>query len=255
LRAWKILEKGATSSLTEPKKEFSLEELKAFNGAGGKPVYIVYRDRVIDVSTSKRWHTGHHMGAHYAGQDLTRELEAAPHGPEVFERFPEVGILRQADADQEKTPAFLSRLFHYVPLLRRHPHPMVVHFPIVFMMSNAGFNLLFLLTGNSSFEHTAWYCLWGGVLFSLPSMATGLFTWWLNYEAEYLRQVIIKMILSPLMVLLGIVTLIWRYLDPEILVSLQPVSYLYLACSLALAFMAGAIGWFGGTLSFPLEGD
>jgi len=241
--------------LTEPKKEFSLEELKAFNGADGKPVYIVYRDRVIDVSTSKHWHTGHHMGAHYAGQDLTREFEAAPHGPEVFERFPEVGIVRQADTGQEKTPAFLSRLFHYAPLLRRHPHPMVVHFPIVFMMSTAGFNLLFLLTGNRSFEITAWYCLWGGVLFSLPAIATGLFTWWLNYEAEYFRQVIIKMILSPLMVLLGTALLIWRHMDPEILVSLQPVSYLYFGGTLALAVMAGAIGWFGGTLSFPLDGD
>jgi uncharacterized membrane protein len=132
---------------------------------------------------------------------------------------------------------------------------MVVHFPIVFMMSTAGFNLLFLLTGNRSFEHTAWYCLWGGVLFSLPAMATGLFTWWINYEAEYLRQVIIKMILSPLMFLLGTTLLIWRYMDPEILVSWQPVSYLYFGGSLALAVMAGAIGWFGGTLSFPLESD
>jgi predicted heme/steroid binding protein/uncharacterized membrane protein len=241
--------------LTDQKKEFSLEELKTCNGTEGRPVYIVYQDRVIDVSTSKRWHTGRHMGSHQSGQDLTRELEAAPHGPEVFERFPEVGVLRRSEADQEKIPAFLSRLFHYVPLLRRHPHPMVVHFPIVFMMSTAGFNLLFLLTGNRSFEHTAWYCLWGGVLFSLPAMATGLFTWWINYEAEYLRQVIIKMILSPLMFLLGTTLLIWRYMDPEILVSWQPVSYLYFGGSLALAVMAGAIGWFGGTLSFPLESD
>jgi predicted heme/steroid binding protein/uncharacterized membrane protein len=249
------LVKGAASSLTDPKKEFSLEELKDCNGSGGKPVYIVYQNRVIDVSASKRWQGGHHMGSHQAGQDLTRDIVAAPHGPEVFERFPQVGILRRTKADRKKIPAFLSRLFHSVPLLRRHPHPMVVHFPIVFMISNAGFNLLFLLTGNRSFEVTAWYCLWGGVLFSLPAIATGLFTWWINYEAEYLRQVVLKMILSPLMVLLGIVTLIWRYLNPEILVSLKPVSYLYLACSLTLAVMAAAIGWFGGTLSFPMEGD
>jgi predicted heme/steroid binding protein/uncharacterized membrane protein len=244
--------------LTDPKKEISLEELKACNGAEGKPAYIAYQNKVIDVSTSQRWPDGHHMGSHQAGQDLTRDIVAAPHGPEVFERFPEVGVLRRTAADQEKIPAiptFLSRLFHAVPLLKRHPHPMVVHFPVVFMISNAGFNLLYLLTGNSSFEVTAWYCLWGGVLFSLPSMATGLFTWWINYEAEYLRQVIIKMILSPLMFFLGTALLIWRYLDPEILVPLKPLSYLYLVCSLALAIMAAAIGWFGGTLSFPLEGD
>jgi predicted heme/steroid binding protein/uncharacterized membrane protein len=241
--------------LTIPKKKFSLGELKAYNGAEGKPAYIVYQSRVIDVSTSKLWQGGHHMDSHLAGEDLTRAVVAAPHGPEVFERFPEVGVLRQAEAEKEEIPAFLSRLLHRVPLLRRHPHPMVVHFPIVFMMSTAGFNLLFLLTGNRSFEVAAWYCLWGGVLFSLPAIATGLFTWWLNYEAEYVRQVIIKLILSPFMLLIGTVLLIWRYLAPEILVSWQPVSYLYLGCSLALSAMAGAIGWFGGTLSFPLEGD
>jgi predicted heme/steroid binding protein/uncharacterized membrane protein len=241
--------------LTDPKKEISPEELKANNGAEGKPAYIAYQNRVIDVSTSKRWPGGHHMGSHQAGQDLTRDIVAAPHGPEVFERFPEVGTLRRAEPKPERIPLFLSRLFHSVPLLKRHPHPMVVHFPVVFMISNAGFNLLYLLTGNLSFEVTAWYCLWGGVLFSIPSIATGLFTWWINYGAEYVRQVVIKMILSPLMMLLGTALLIWRYLDPEILVTLKPLSYLYLACSLALAVMAATIGWFGGTLSFPLEGD
>jgi predicted heme/steroid binding protein/uncharacterized membrane protein len=241
--------------LTDPKKEISLDELKANNGAAGKPAYIVYQDRVIDVSASQRWPGGHHMGAHYAGKDLTPELEAAPHGPEVFERFPEVGVLRRAKADGERIPPYLSRLFHTVPLLKRHPHPMIVHFPVVFMISNAGFNLLYLLTGHLSFEVTAWYCLWGGVLFSIPSIATGLFTWWINYESQYLHQVVIKMILSPLMFLLGTIMLIWRYLDPAILVTLKPLSYLYLAGSFALAIMAAAIGWFGGTLSFPLEGD
>ena len=241
--------------MTGPKKQFSLEELKAFDGADGRPAYVVYRDRVIDVSASQHWHTGHHMGTHQAGHDLTGEIDAAPHGPEILGRFPEVGLLRRAKAAREKIPPFLSRLFHHVPLLRRHPHPMVVHFPIVFMMATAGFDLLFLLTGDRSFELTSWYCLWGGVLFTLPAIATGLLTWWLNYDTEWLRQVTMKLILSPLMLLLGIVTLVWRHLDPEILVSRKPISYVYLGCILALAALVGAIGWFGGTLTFPLEKD
>jgi predicted heme/steroid binding protein/uncharacterized membrane protein len=241
--------------LSDPKKEISFAEVQANNGAEGKPAYIVYQDRVIDVSASKHWQGGHHMGAHYAGRDLTPELKAAPHGPEVFGRFPEVGVLRRAPAGQGRIPPFLARLFHAVPLLKRHPHPMIVHFPVVFMISNAGFNLLYLLTGDLSFEVTAWYCLWGGVLFSIPSIATGLFTWWINYEAEYLYQVVMKMILSPLMVLLGMIMLIWRHLDPAILVPVKPLSWLYLAGSLAVAIMAAAIGWLGGTLSFPLEGE
>jgi predicted heme/steroid binding protein/uncharacterized membrane protein len=241
--------------LTETKKKFSLEDIKACDGANGKPAYIVYQNRVIDVSASQHWHDGHHMGTHQAGHDLTREIEAAPHNTEVLDRFPEVGSLRQTEAEGDHIPAFLSRLFHSVPLLRRHPHPMLVHFPIVFLIATAGFTLLYLLTGNRSFEITGWYCLWGGVLFAVPSIATGLLTWWLNYDAEFLRQVIIKLILSPLMLLLGTATLIWRYLDPEILVFWQPASYLYLGCILALAALVSAIGWYGGTLSFPLEDD
>ena len=241
--------------MTEGKKKFNLEELQAFDGADGKPAYVAHGGRVLDVSASQHWRAGHHMGRHQAGSDMTREIQGAPHGPEVLERFPEVGLMRSAEAEAKAIPAFLSHLFHAVPLLRRHPHPMVVHFPIVFMMAAAGFALLFLLTGDRSFEVTSWYCLWGGVLFTLPAVATGLLTWWINYDNKFLRQVTLKLILSPLMLLLGTATLIWRCLDPEILVSFRPFSYLYLGCILALAALVGAIGWFGGTLSFPLEND
>jgi predicted heme/steroid binding protein/uncharacterized membrane protein len=235
--------------------EFTLEELQEFRGTAGQPAYIVHEGRVIDVSASERWPAGHHMGTHQAGHDLTDEIKAAPHGPEVLERFPQVGILRAAAAAEEKLPVFLSRLFHYIPLLRRHPHPMVVHFPIVFLVSTSGFAILFLLTGNRSFELTAWYCLWGGVLFTPVAILTGLLTWWINYEAEFLRQVIIKMILSPLLFLLGAGVLIWRYLDPDILVIWKPLSYLYLGCLLTLTALVISIAWFGGSLSFPLDGD
>lgn len=236
--------------------EFTLEELQEFRGTAGQPVYIVHEGRVIDVSASPRWSTGHHMGTHQAGHDLTDEIKAAPHGPEVLERFPQVGTLRAAaPAAEKKLPVFLSRLFHYVPLLRRHPHPMVVHFPIVFLISTGGFAVLFLLTGNRSFELTAWYCLWGGVLFTPLTILTGLLTWWVNYEAQFLRQVIIKLILSPLLFLLETGVLIWRCLDPDILVFWKPLSYLYLGCLLTLTPLVISIAWFGGSLVFPLDSD
>lgn len=241
--------------MTEEKKVFTPEELKAFDGADGRPAYVAHRDRVIDVSASTHWRAGHHMGTHQAGHDMTREIEAAPHGPEVLERFPMVGLMQVAETAGKEIPAFLSRLFHAVPLLRRHPHPMIVHFPIVFMMAAAGFALLFLVTGEPSFEVTSWYCLWGGVLFTLPAIATGLLTWWINYDTEFLRPVVVKLILSPVMLLLGTAALIWHYLNPDILVSSKLGSYLYLGCLLALAALVGAIGWFGGTLTFPLESD
>ncbi len=242
--------------MTDPKKAFSLEELRPLDGTEGKPAYVVYRERVIDVSASQLWPGGHHMGRHQAGRDMTREIEAAPHGPEVLERFPQVGVLRQAEAPAaEPIPPVLARLFHRVPLLRRHPHPMLVHFPIVFFSAAAAFDLLFLGTGNASFEPTAWYCLWGGLLFAFPSIATGLLTWWLNYNARSLRQVTIKVILSAVLLPLASALVIWRYLDPGIMINHEPYRYVYLGGVLASAVLVSAIGWFGGTLSFPLEGE
>jgi uncharacterized membrane protein len=56
---------------------------------------------------------------------------------------------------------------------------MTVHFPIVFMFSTTVFTLLYLATGDKSFDTTALHCLGAGFL--TESMLTGLYTWWLNY--------------------------------------------------------------------------
>ncbi len=121
------------------------------------------------------------------------------------------------------------------------------------MVATTGFTILYLLSGLRSFETTAWHCLWGGVLFTPVAIATGLFTWWINYEAEWLRQVVIKMILSPLLFLVGLIALIWRYLHPGILISWTGASLVYFGLILILTPLVVAIGWFGATLSFPLE--
>lgn len=73
---------------------FTKEELRLYNGKNGAPVYVAYQGRVYDVSNSSLWRNGRHQVLHYAGQDLTDELEQAPHGAEMLERFPLVGKLR-----------------------------------------------------------------------------------------------------------------------------------------------------------------
>lgn len=237
----------------ESKKVFKLNDLAQFDGTDGKPAYLAFDGRIIDVSSSQRWHHGRHMGSHQAGRDLTMEIATAPHGPEKLEKFPQVGVLIAEEKAREEIPPFLAWLFQHIPLLRRHPHPMLVHFPIVFMISTAGFNFLYLLTGDPSFETTAWHCLWGGILFLPLAIATGLFTWWINYETEWLRQIKIKLVLAPLLFFLAAAALIWRYFQPEILISWRPLSLLY--CGMVFSFtpLVIAIGWYGASLSFPLE--
>jgi predicted heme/steroid binding protein len=77
-------------------KEFTEEELVRYNGKNGNPAYVAYDGKVYDVSASFLWKDGAHQVFHRAGVDLTDALEQAPHGGEVIEKFPVVGILRIA---------------------------------------------------------------------------------------------------------------------------------------------------------------
>lgn len=73
-------------------KEFTLEDLKEFDGTGGKPAYVAYKGIVYDVTESAMWADGDHEGMHSAGMDLTEAHEDAPHDEHVVD-FPEVGKL------------------------------------------------------------------------------------------------------------------------------------------------------------------
>ncbi len=237
-------------------KEFDLESLKELNGKDDKPVCIAHQGRVIDVSNSKLWKTGLHMKRHEAGRDLTADIEAAPHGLEVLDRYPQVGILgKRAEVEEERPmPRVLSTLLARFPLLRRHPHPMLVHFPIVFMFSPTLFHLLYLLTDAPSFETTAFHCLGGGVLFTPLAMLTGYFTWWLNYLAKPMKAVTIKIRFSLLLMMVSVVAFVWRYLDPGVFIDFTAASILYFLLILALVPLVTIVGWFGASLTFPLEG-
>ena len=90
-------------------KEIDLKDLGQFNGENGRPVYIVYQDRVFDVSGSKLWKNGLHMRRHHAGADLTTDIQAAPHGLEVLERYPQVAVLKKKNLPERKIPDILSR--------------------------------------------------------------------------------------------------------------------------------------------------
>jgi predicted heme/steroid binding protein/uncharacterized membrane protein len=234
-------------------KEFRRESLSQFDGRDGQPVYLAHQGRVIDVSGSKLWKGGLHMKRHRAGCDLTTDIEAAPHGIEVLDRYPQVGRLEKEEEAERPMPGALSRLLVRFPILRRHPHPMLVHFPIVFMFSPTLFNLLYFSTGIRSFEITAWHCLGGGILFSPLAIGTGYYTWWLNYLAKPIRAVTIKIRLSLLLLALSITLFIWRMLSPEVLTSFTGAGALYLLMILSLIPIVTTIGWFGATLTFPLE--
>jgi Predicted heme/steroid binding protein len=222
-------------------------------GKDGRPVLVAYEGKVYDLSMSKLWGTGLHMNRHQAGKDLTSDIHAAPHTPDVLQRFPQVGVLKKASGTERKIPEMLSKILNRFPMLRRHPHPMVVHFPIAFMFSAPVFTLLYLLTRIESLEITAVYCLGGGFLFTPLAMLTGWFTWWLNYLGKTMKAVTIKIWLSFSLLLIQMMVLSWRVLNPGILRSLHGESILYLFLMVSVIPVVTIIGWYGATLTFPVE--
>ena len=234
-------------------KDFDLKELSRCDGRDGNPTCIAHGGRVFDVSKSRLWAGGHHMNRHRAGNDLTADIKAAPHGLEVLERYPRIGALKKEEAPDMERPGALSWLFARSPFLRRHPHPMTVHFPIVFMFSVPLFNVIYLMTGIKSFELTALHCLGAGILFTPLALITGLATWWVNYCAKPLRAVTIKMWASGFMVITQVAVFVWRIAAPDVLNSFGLGSAVYFLLVVSLLILVSIIGWFGASLTFPLE--
>ncbi len=75
-------------------KQFTIEELKEYNGKNGKPAYIAYKGKIYDVTDDYLWTDGEHQGEHSAGADLTEEMSLAPHMEDVLERVKLVGTLK-----------------------------------------------------------------------------------------------------------------------------------------------------------------
>ncbi len=74
--------------------EISLEELKKYNGKNGNKAYVAYKESIYDVTESSLWDEGEHQASHSAGEDLTAEIDLAPHGIEVLKGFLVVGHLK-----------------------------------------------------------------------------------------------------------------------------------------------------------------
>ncbi len=73
-------------------RTFTLEELSEFDGSNGKPAYVAFNGKVYDVTNGPNWAVGAHY-EHTAGEDLTEDMQYAPHGEDFIDEFPVVGEL------------------------------------------------------------------------------------------------------------------------------------------------------------------
>ena len=71
---------------------YSKSQLALRNGQDKPEIWVAIHGKIYDVSKSRLWWNGMHY-EHWAGQDLTEELQNAPHSAQVLEHFEIIGIL------------------------------------------------------------------------------------------------------------------------------------------------------------------
>ncbi|GFK93590.1 hypothetical protein NNJEOMEG_01424 [Fundidesulfovibrio magnetotacticus] len=232
-------------------KTFTLEELARFDGKEGRPAYVAQGGKVYDITASKLWKAGRHMNRHDAGADLSAELPHAPHGNDRLERYPLVGVVAPECAvpHAQDRDAELPWLLRKSPFLRRHPHPMTVHFPIGFATGAVFFLVLFKLFGGAFLESGVHAMNLAGAVFTPVALATGLATWKYNYGCTLVRPVRIKLYLSPVLWVQFVACAVWFGFDPAALSTGSGLALL----TFSMLPVMGVLGFIGATLTFPLH--
>ncbi len=68
------------------------KQLALRNGQDKPQVWVAFKGLIYDVGSSRLWQHGTHY-THWAGQDLTAEIEDAPHTEDVLSKFKVIGKL------------------------------------------------------------------------------------------------------------------------------------------------------------------
>ena len=79
--------------MSEELATYTRSQLALRNGQDREEIWCAYQGIIYDVSNSRLWRNGKHY-EHWAGQDLTKELDNdAPHNQNVFDKFEIIGKL------------------------------------------------------------------------------------------------------------------------------------------------------------------
>jgi len=222
------------------------EEVKKYNGKDGQPAYIIYNDKVYDVTNSRLWKNGVHMNRHKAGEDMTDFISMAPHGDDLLKRD---NIKYICDIEPEEI------IFDKKDKLRNlyskyHPHPVFIHYPMGILYFGAFMLLLYLLTKNQSFEQASFYSLICGTLSIFPAVLSGVFSWWLNYEMTLTKIFKNKLIFSVILTVVCIFLSITRIFNPSI-TSLPVLFIVYCFLYLLSIPILTLIAYNGGKITWP----
>lgn len=252
------------------------EQLKEFNGKDGKPAYIGYKGKVYDISKSDFWSGGEHMGRFKAGEDLTDSIDMSPHGEKNIFRYEAVDTLEDGTAQKTNTETVVPNSENLLSDMdkkmiakrqwykKNHPHPKIIHFPIGML------GLAFFLQILSIILYLIDYTVYKvpaapfissfsvlttifAVLFTLPAIASGALSFYINYNG-FANSILKKKIAGSIILL--IVSVIAAFVGYRELVSVMrynPVFSFYTVLSLVNFVIVTFIASNGGKITWPQD--
>ncbi|HPD57198.1 MAG TPA: cytochrome b5 domain-containing protein [Smithellaceae bacterium] len=234
--------------------EFDRESLAKHDGQEGRQALVAVDGKVYDVTGNRLWKNGTHMNRHQAGVDLTEAIAASPHGMDVLKKIQIRGTLAK---DAEDKPPFLSLwLINFLdayPFFKRHPHPMVVHFPMaIFIIAPVFLCWYYLVNPAQGLLDAVFYLYILGTL-SLPAaIGTGILSWLVNYSGKANPLIIRKSIFSIFLLIFDVIIIVALVVKPAILQNPSGWEMLIPALIFLCLPLVSIIGEHGGKLVFPV---
>lgn len=133
-------------------------------------------------------------------------------------------------------------------------HSVLAHFPCGLLPTIALFLLIYFVTGHPVLETSVFWMLLVAIAVAPVSLVSGIYAWQKHFNGQRASIFLKKIGLALGLLLLGLIAILLRYGQPELLVTGGWRSWLYLLCVGGMLCCVVLLGHYGSKLSFQWAG-